>query len=63
MNPFQTILFLIFVLPIVMIKELWKLLTGKMTKNDKKKWLWRIPYILIAIFVILTIILWANGYR
>ena len=42
MGPFQTILFLIFVLPAVMLKNLWKMLTKKMTKEDKKKMLWQI---------------------
>jgi len=46
-----------------MIKHLWRMLTGKMTKEDKKKWLWYIPYILLAILIILAIILWMHGYK
>jgi len=63
MSIFHTILFLIFVLPVVMIKEAWKMLTKNMTKEDKKRWLWRIPYILLGILVILAIVLWMKGYR
>ncbi|MEI7765604.1 MAG: hypothetical protein WCI93_03405 [bacterium] len=63
MNPFQALVFLIFVLPAIMIKDGWQRLTKNMTKAEKKEFIWRIPYILIAILVFLSIILWAKGYR
>ena len=63
MSPIQIVIYLIFILPVMMIKTAWKMLTKKMTKEEKKEWLWRIPYVLIAILVILIIILWANGFQ
>lgn len=63
MSPIQIVIYLIFVLPVMMVKTAWKMLTKKMTKEEKKEWLWRIPYVLIAILVILIIILWVGGYR
>jgi len=63
MNPLQTILFLIFVLPVVMIKKLFGMLTKDMTKEEKKKLLWYIPYLLIFLLVVLMIILWSAGLR
>ena len=63
MNPFQTIIFLVFVLPAVMIKDLWKKITKNMTKEDKMRWLWRIPQVLIFLLVLLMIILWSSGVR
>ena len=63
MNPFDTFLFLVFVLPVVMIKDGWRRITKNMTKEEKKKFLWNIPYVLLIILIILMIILWLNGYR
>jgi chromate transport protein ChrA len=63
MSPFNTILFVLFVLPAVIIRKGFEMLTKNMTKKDKIKWLWRIPYALIIILVILIVILWMNGYR
>lgn len=63
MNPIQIVIYLIFVLPVMMVKTAWKMLTKKMTKEEKKEWLWRIPYVLIGMLVILIIILWAGGYQ
>jgi hypothetical protein len=59
----QTIAFLIFVLPALMIKEAWAMATKNMTKEDKKRWLWRVPYILLAILIFFSIILLMKGYR
>ena len=63
MNPFEAILFLIFVLPAVMIKTLFKMLTKNMSKEDKKKWLWRIPYVLIILLFFIMLILYNAGFR
>lgn len=57
------ILFLLFVLPVLMIKDLWERVTKNMTKAQKKKMLWRIPYVLIFILLILAILLIMKGYR
>ena len=63
MNPFQAVLFLIFVLPAVMLKHLWKMLFGEMTEEEKKKIIWKIPYILLIALIVLVIVLWMHGYR
>ena len=57
------ILFLLFVLPVIMLKDLWGRITENMTKAQKKKMLWKIPYVLILILVILAILLIMKGYR
>jgi hypothetical protein len=62
MNPLQAIIFLIFVLPTMMLKKGWKMLTKNMTKDDRKRWLWRIPSFLIIILSIFAVILWLKGY-
>ncbi len=63
MNPFQAFLFLVFVLPVIMMKDLWARLTKGMDSKEKKDFLWKIPYVLLIILVILSIILWMKGYR
>jgi hypothetical protein len=50
-------------LPVLLIKDLWERVTKNMTKAQKKKMLWRIPYLLIIILVILAIVLLRAGYR
>lgn len=60
---FDKILFLLFVLPALMIKNLWDRLTNGMTKKQKRNILWRIPYVLIFILVIWAIVLLMKGYR
>lgn len=60
---FDKILFLLFVLPVLLIKDLWERVTKNMTKAQKKKMLWRIPYLLIIILIILAIVLLRAGYR
>jgi hypothetical protein len=63
MNPLQTIIFLIFVLPFMVLKKGWKMLTKNITKDSRNKWLWRIPSFLLIILSVLAIILWLKGYR
>ena len=63
MGIIQTIVFLVFVLPVLMVKDLWARFTKNMTPKEKKKMLWRMPYFLIAMLVVLLLILWSYGYR
>jgi len=64
MNPFfRAIIYICFILPAVMLDALWQLLTKGMTRVEKIKWLWRIPYVLIIILIIIMIALWNKGYR
>jgi heme/copper-type cytochrome/quinol oxidase subunit 2 len=60
MNPFQALIYLLFVLPAFMAKEGWKMFKKGMTERD---WWWKLPYVLLIILVILLIVLLLNGYR
>ena len=63
MNPFRVFVFMCFILPAVMLKALWDLITDGITSEDWKKWLWRLPYFLIVLLAILALVLWMKGYR
>lgn len=60
MNPFQVIIFLVFVLPAFMIKEGYKMFKKGM---NEKNWWWKIPYALFVLLVIILIVLLIKGYR
>jgi len=63
MNPFQALLFVIFFLPMMMIKEGLSMFSEFFEGINKKKFFWRLPYYLLAILSFIAIVLWIEGYR
>jgi len=60
MNPFQIILFMLFILPALLFKEAYRMITGFIKKHN----LWNeLLYFIIFILVVLFIVLWMKGYR
>ena len=60
-NPIlKAIVFICFIIPWLMLKALWDLLTDDL---DWKAFFWRLPYVLIVILVIFALFLWFHGYR
>ena len=61
---FEKILYMIFALPALLIKEAFEMVVKNKTHQQKKKILWNMAlYGLLAILVILAVILWMKGYR
>jgi len=63
MTPFHILIFMIFFLPMLIIKEGLSMFSEFTEGIDTKKWLWRLPYILIAALSFIVIVLWLKGYR
>ncbi len=60
MTPFEIMAFMLFVLPALIIKEGYRMLT----KHISKQKLWtEALYIFILILTVIVIILWLKGYR
>jgi low affinity Fe/Cu permease len=55
MNPFQTVIFLLFTLPALIIREGWDMLVDHLKKEKKD---WQLPYLIaMAVCILLIIIL------
>jgi surface polysaccharide O-acyltransferase-like enzyme len=59
MNPFEALVFFLFVLPVFMMKEGYKIFKKGMKERD---WWWKIPYVLLIILVLILIVLLVSGY-
>jgi hypothetical protein len=56
-------LFLVFFLPMMIIREGLARLSEVWANIDKKKFFRQLPYYLIAILLLMAILLWLKGYR
>ncbi len=63
MTPFQAIIFMIFFLPLLMIKAALAMISEATEDLDWNKWLWRTPNILLGILIFTFIVLWLEGYH
>lgn len=63
MNPFQAIIFMIFFLPLMIIKEGIAMVTEFTEGKDKKKLFWHVLYFVVVLLAFVAIILWILGYR
>ncbi len=60
MNPFMIIIYMIFFLPLFIIKEAIGLFTGRIPKDKRAS---HVLWILIIVLSILVLVLWIKGYR
>ncbi|MBP7006622.1 MAG: hypothetical protein KBB16_00965 [Candidatus Pacebacteria bacterium] len=60
MNPLQIVIFMLFILPALIIKESYRMVV----KFIKKHNLWNeLLYFIIFILIVLFVVLWMKGYR
>ncbi|HPT18395.1 MAG TPA: hypothetical protein PKZ36_03260 [Candidatus Paceibacterota bacterium] len=63
MSPFQAILYMFFLLPMLVVKEALGKLSEFLENVDKKKLFERTIYFLIGILTFILIVLLLKGYR
>jgi membrane-bound metal-dependent hydrolase YbcI (DUF457 family) len=60
MNPFQVVIFMLFVLPAFMFKEGYKMFSRAMGENDRWS---KFLYALLVLLLLIVAILYFKGYR